>query len=617
MKVVSLSRSTGFTRCSSKPASGRNSRSVKQCGHPPIFRRCLAISLLANARRRAELAQERPRSDTGDGAEVRDQVGLIVVAGRGRDAGPAALRPSLCLAHRAIEASDPREGFRRYAEGLAEDAAEVSLAHAQAAGDGAHVLVVVRARAEEVGRLLGEGTGVDARRGAADARGERVIEDSRRRERVARAGQRLAQAIRRALAPQLFERDDAARDLRCGHAQRQLCRAQAKARRDRAAHAADVFAMYALARAARVDVDPALRRRPEAHHEVDLGPRQRDEQRFERRLGDDERLDDPCERWARRHSTMKRAAHGQTMTARERGASQRATLSASSNRMRDARDTPAVMNILVTGATGKVGSRLVQHLALRGGTVRALVRDPDKAASLPAAVERVKGDLVDPASLEAAVRGVDAVVHCAAFFRGATPEQAHQVNDAGTQHLGAAARAAGVKRFVFTSTGLVYGPTRGRPASEDDPCAPIAAYPASKLAAERALFAIEGLDVRVLRLPFVYGDRDPHIEDVVPMMRGFAPTQRMSIAHHADVAQAVQRILDAASPAHRIYNVVDDETPDLATLFTAVGAPPPDGSSAEAGRAFEAVLDGRRIREDLGFRPSFPRLNDAVARKAM
>jgi nucleoside-diphosphate-sugar epimerase len=68
-----------------------------------------------------------------------------------------------------------------------------------------------------------------------------------------------------------------------------------------------------------------------------------------------------------------------------------------------------------------------------------------------------------------AVRGVDAVGHCAVFFRGATPEQAHAVDDLGTQHLAAAARAASVKRFIFTSTGLVYGPSES---SSGSPRAP-------------------------------------------------------------------------------------------------------------------------------------------------
>jgi UDP-glucose 4-epimerase len=272
------------------------------------------------------------------------------------------------------------------------------------------------------------------------------------------------------------------------------------------------------------------------------------------------------------------------------------------------------MKILVTGATGKVGSRLAKRLVQRGDHVRALVRDPTRAADLrEARIELVEGDLLEADSLAAAVRGVDAVVHCAAFFRGATPEQAHAVNDLGSQHLASAARAASVARFVFTSTGLVYGANGGRLAREDDPCAPTAAYPVSKLAAERFLLAVDGLDVRVLRLPFVYGDGDPHIEEVIPMMRTFPPTQRMSIGHHVDVAQAVALLLDAPSPAHRTYNVVDDEAPEFATLFASVGAPPPDGSDTERARAFDTLLDGRRIREDLGFKPKFPRLADAIA----
>ncbi len=275
------------------------------------------------------------------------------------------------------------------------------------------------------------------------------------------------------------------------------------------------------------------------------------------------------------------------------------------------------MKILVTGATGKVGSRLSVRLAQSGHLVRALVRDQARATLLrDAHVELVQGDLLDRASLTASVRGVDAVVHCAAFFRGATPEQAHAVNDLGTQHLAHAAREASVKRFVFTSTGLVYGPplVPGRASKEDDPCAPLDAYPKSKLAAERFLLGLEGLDVRVLRLPFVYGDGDSHIADVVPFMKTFPPAQRMSIGHHVDIAQAVARLLDTPSPSHHVYNVVDDESPDLATLFASVGEPPPDGSTPERAKAFEAVMDGRRLREDLGFSPVVPRLADALAR---
>lgn len=276
------------------------------------------------------------------------------------------------------------------------------------------------------------------------------------------------------------------------------------------------------------------------------------------------------------------------------------------------------MNILISGATGKVGSRLAKRLARRGHHIRALVRDSSRAAALLGnEIELVEGDLLNPASLVLAVQGIDAVVHCAALFRGATPEQAHAVNERGTQHLANAARHANVERFIFLSTGLTYGPSSVRLAREDDACNPVDAYPVSKLAAEKMLLEFEGLDMRVVRLPFVYGDGDPHIQEAIPFMRGFPPGQRMSIAHHVDVAQAVWRLLDARSPSHRIYNVVDDEAPELAALFAAVGQPPPDGTNAERAAAFRTLLDGSRIREDLKFKPAFPRLEDAIKANAL
>jgi nucleoside-diphosphate-sugar epimerase len=221
--------------------------------------------------------------------------------------------------------------------------------------------------------------------------------------------------------------------------------------------------------------------------------------------------------------------------------------------------------------------------------------------------------MLDAASLAAAAQGVDAVVHCAAFFRGATPEQAHAVNDLGTRHLVLAARAAGVGRLVFLSTGLVYGSSGGRLAGEDAACDPTAAYPVSKLAAERFVLSTEDLDGRVLRLPFVYGDGDAHIAEAVPLMRGFPPHQRLSLAHHADVFQAVAALLDAASPASRVYNVADDAAPELAELFASVGEAGPDASQPEQARFMDTLLDNRRIRDELGFRPLYPCLADAIA----
>jgi UDP-glucose 4-epimerase len=134
----------------------------------------------------------------------------------------------------------------------------------------------------------------------------------------------------------------------------------------------------------------------------------------------------------------------------------------------------------------------------------------------------------------------------------------------------------------------------------------------SKLAAERFLFSLGGLDVRVLRLPFVYGDGDAHIAEAAPMMRGFPPGLRMSVGHHVDIAQAVTRLLDTPSPKHRVYNVCGDEAPTLTELYASVGQPAPDGTNADFARQFDYVMSNRRLRDELGFVPTYARLADAL-----
>jgi NADH dehydrogenase len=104
--------------------------------------------------------------------------------------------------------------------------------------------------------------------------------------------------------------------------------------------------------------------------------------------------------------------------------------------------------ILVTGASGFVGRHVVQALLSAGKDVRALVRDPKKGASLGS--ELVEGDMTDAASLRRAVEGVDAVVHLVAIRQG-KQEQFQQIMVDGTRNLLAAAREAGVRRFVHMS----------------------------------------------------------------------------------------------------------------------------------------------------------------------
>ncbi len=145
------------------------------------------------------------------------------------------------------------------------------------------------------------------------------------------------------------------------------------------------------------------------------------------------------------------------------------------------------------------------------------------------------------------------MLHLAAFFRGATEAEARAVNLDGTVALAQSCVATGVPRLLFASTNLVYGPDRGRPARESDPPAPVGAYPISKEEAEQALLDVPGLDVCVLRLAFVYADGDPHLAEAIPFWRKFLPGERIHLVHHADVAQAFGRALEAPYRRERIF----------------------------------------------------------------
>ena len=139
--------------------------------------------------------------------------------------------------------------------------------------------------------------------------------------------------------------------------------------------------------------------------------------------------------------------------------------------------------VLLTGATGLVGSRLLPRLVEDGFECRALIRGD---AALPPGTAGVHGDLADPGTLRAAVEGVDAVVHLAALFRTQDEDAIWRAHLDGTRNLVAAVHEhAPGARFVMSSTGNVYNADATRPALETDACSPTAAYPASKVAAEQ------------------------------------------------------------------------------------------------------------------------------------
>ncbi|PAZ09718.1 epimerase [Streptomyces sp. SA15] len=273
------------------------------------------------------------------------------------------------------------------------------------------------------------------------------------------------------------------------------------------------------------------------------------------------------------------------------------------------------MLTLVTGTTGQVGRRFVPRLlaqARPGERVRVLVRDAARGEPLAGlGAEVVVGDLRDAEALGKAVAGVDAVVNVAASFRGVPDEEAWAVNRDAAVELGRAAVAAGVQRFVQVSTGLVYGVGRGRPLTEDDESRPggamWGAYPESKAAAERELLALEGLDVRVGRLPFVYGEGDPHLAQSLMWAGSWAATQRLQMGHHADVAQALLRILHAPGIAGRVYNIADDAPVTAVELHQLNGVEVPDELYARTDPdPWLVITSTERIRRELGYRPLYP-----------
>jgi nucleoside-diphosphate-sugar epimerase len=307
------------------------------------------------------------------------------------------------------------------------------------------------------------------------------------------------------------------------------------------------------------------------------------------------------------------------------------------------------MRLLVTGATGAIGPAVVRALLAAGHDVRALVRRDAPPAAFPG-VEWCTGDLREPASLAAAVRQVDAVVHLAALLHITNPppelrREYERVNVDGTAHLLAVAHASGVRRFVLASTTAVYGDTHGRVADERTTPRPDTWYAESKLRAEQLVLDAVASGGRrmgvVLRLSAAYGPRvkGNYRRLVIALARhrfvGVGPGRnRRSLIHEDDVGAAVMLAATHDNGGSRLYNVADGPPHQVRDIIDAVsralGRPAPrfsiplplaraaagalDAASALIGtplgltRAVEKYLedsavDASRIRAELGFEP--------------
>ncbi|MFI5183366.1 MAG: NAD-dependent epimerase/dehydratase family protein [Vicinamibacteria bacterium] len=168
------------------------------------------------------------------------------------------------------------------------------------------------------------------------------------------------------------------------------------------------------------------------------------------------------------------------------------------------------VRVALTGATGYTGGRLLEALLDRGDRVAVLVRGDASLLASRSGVDVVLGDLSDAAALRRLVEAADVVLHVAAVYRTAGhPDRYYRdVNVGGTERLLEAAAAAGVKRFVHTSTVGVHGHVTEPPADEASPFAPGDVYQETKAEGERLVFDLgrrRGLPVTVVRPGAIYG----------------------------------------------------------------------------------------------------------------
>jgi UDP-glucose 4-epimerase len=242
--------------------------------------------------------------------------------------------------------------------------------------------------------------------------------------------------------------------------------------------------------------------------------------------------------------------------------------------------------VLVTGASGFIGKRLVAALAKNGWRVRAAARDPSLVTAAGVEAARMP-DLTHPADWSPLIDGVTHVVHLAgiAHAPGALPDAAYtRINAEAVGELAQAARGK-IERFVFISSVRAQaGLSADHPITEQDPPSPTDAYGHAKLAAER-LLAGSGTSFTVLRPAVVYGkDVKGNIGALATLARTAMPlpfgglTNRRSLLALDNLVSAVALVVEAEAARNETFLVADKEPISVADLVAAMreglGRPP-------------------------------------------
>jgi nucleoside-diphosphate-sugar epimerase len=284
-------------------------------------------------------------------------------------------------------------------------------------------------------------------------------------------------------------------------------------------------------------------------------------------------------------------------------------------------------NVLVTGGAGYVGSVLVPRLIEAGHAVTVLdlyLYGEDVLAGLRdhPHLREIKGDIRDPQAVAAALNGCDCVIHLACISNDPSydldPALGKSINHGAFRPLVRAAKAAGVRRFIFASSSSVYGVKDDPEVHEDLPLAPLTDYSKFKALCERELMEerARGFTVCAIRPSTVCGYAPRQRLDVVVnifasqafhagKIKVFGGSQKRPNIHIEDMARVYLHLLDQPDEAidGRIWNAGDENHPvrDLAEIVrSVVGSQVAiDVVPTDDPRSYH--VSGKRIRRDIGF----------------
>jgi nucleoside-diphosphate-sugar epimerase len=231
---------------------------------------------------------------------------------------------------------------------------------------------------------------------------------------------------------------------------------------------------------------------------------------------------------------------------------------------------------VVTGASGFVGSHIVDELLRHGARVRCVVRKTSPRRWLTGKpVELFEADLSSVPRLTEAVRGATWIVHAAGLTRARSAAEFNAANVGGTESMLRASLEAGpdLQRFLYVGSQAAAGPsTDGRPVDEGQRPEPVSAYGVSKLRAEHLALLMRGrLPVSVIRPPTVYGPRDDAVYRIFlaakrhlrPELR---PGARFSVVYVEDLVRAAHLALTDERALGEVFFVACPEVTDYAEM---------------------------------------------------